>query len=203
MAKEEMELAKTREEEEAKEAYDKAEEEEEAAKKEYEMAEKEKNRTNEEVRRNMERYSRDLGSHAGLLLGGIQRYFLLSDEADKDKQEKCNLLIGAVSGLLTGIPIAGFVFGPVGEVAKFIFNKASTTRHKKAREQVSQGIKDYLDESIFAQIFFDGKFGLKRKDGAREDIIIKEQEVQWEVFSKWYEQMIKWNQVYLSWRKDL
>jgi hypothetical protein len=135
-----------------------------------------------------------LGCHAGLLLAGIQAYFLQSKDKEEDMQVKCELLIDVVSGLLNGVPGGGFVFGPAGSVTKLLFRKLSS--EKESRERVSQGIKEYFDETVWAPIFFDGKFFLNDRNG---NVLIAPEEVTWEVFSKWYEQIIRWNQAFVNW----
>lgn len=156
----------------------------------------EKNKEKESKEDRLYRYSRDLGCHAGLLLAGIQAYFLRSKENDEDMEIKCDLLIDVMSGFLNGVPTVGFVFGPAGSVAKTLFHKFSSEKKKKRREQVSQGIKEYFDESVWAPIFFDDEFFLEDAHGTA---LIAPEKVEWAVFSKWYEQIIRWNQAFVNW----
>lgn len=141
------------------------------------------------------RYSRDLGCHSGLLLAGIQTYLMRSQEEEEEMEIKCTLLIDVVSGLLSGVPQAGFLFGPVGSLVKLLKHE-DLKKNQENREKVSRNIKEYFDETVWAPIFFDDEFFLKDREG--NDLIGTER-VKWDVFSQWYEQIIRWNQVYINW----
>jgi hypothetical protein len=135
-------------------------------------------------------FSRDLGCHAGLLLAGVQRYICKAQGSVDDKKELCDLFIDASSGLLTGIPAGGFVFGAFGPLAKFGAHKWYFASEARNLGQLSRGVRQYFDEFIAAPIFFDGEFEEKKESGEKKVV-----EVKWEEFSKWYDQVISWNEM--------
>jgi hypothetical protein len=164
-------------------------------------------------------YSRDLGCHAGLLIAGFQRYIFRTQAKAQERKALCDLFIDVSTGMLTGIPLGGFVFGPVGSLAKFSAAKWLFDKYGEERRQLSEKIKQFFDESLAAPIFFDGEFVEKKhknrqekhengqeklenrqekhengqekhKNGQETGVVHK---ADWEEFSKWYDQVISWN----------
>jgi hypothetical protein len=141
------------------------------------------------------RVSRDLGCLAGLMLAGVQGYIHKSGEDLQSKMMLCNLFIDATSGLLTGVPVAGFLFGPVGSITKHAAQKLFYKEPERKILYLGQAIKQHFDEFIAGPIFFDGKFVFKPETpGGKEE----PKQVEWWAFSKWYEQVISWNQLALK-----
>jgi hypothetical protein len=136
-------------------------------------------------------YSRDLGCHAGLLIAGFQRYIFRSQAKAQERKALCDLFIDVSTGMLTGIPLGGFVFSPVGSLAKFSAAKWLFDKYGEERRQLSQKIKQVFDESLAAPIFFDGEVIEKTLENGQETVAVHKAD--WEEFSKWYDQVISWN----------
>jgi hypothetical protein len=136
-------------------------------------------------------FSRDLGCLAGLLLAGVQRYVRRAQGNAAAKRELCDLFIDASAGLLTGIPVGGFVFGPIGSVVKYASHRWGYD-DKEGLGQLSGAVRQLFDEFIAAPVFFDGEYVEKAQKKGGEDKVI---EVDWDEFSKWYDTVISWNEM--------
>lgn len=137
-------------------------------------------------------FSRDLGCLAGLLLAGVQRYVYQAQGDAAAKKEICDLFIDASAGLLTGIPVGGFVFGSVGSVVKYASHIWYHDGIEGKLGQLSKAVRHHFDEFIAAPVFFDGEYVEKAEKEGGEDKVI---EVDWDEFSKWYDQVISWNEM--------
>ena len=136
--------------------------------------------------------SRDLGCLAGLLLAGIQRYVCKAKGDAAKKKELCDLFIDASAGFLTGVPAGGFVFGPVGDILKYASHRWYHDDIEGVLDRISRAVRQHFDEYIAAPIFFDGQYVSKLQEGKKEEKVIK---VDWDEFSKWYDQIISWNEM--------
>ena len=134
--------------------------------------------------------SRDLGCHTGLMLAGVQRYIFKSTGDLKGKRILCDLFIDISSSLATGIPVVGFLFGTMGSLAKHTAHKLRSNKKENKLDLLRQAVKHNFDEHIAGPIFFDKKLSINQEEG--EPV---EWEVQSEEFSKWYEQVISWNEL--------
>jgi len=137
-------------------------------------------------------FSRDLGCLAGLLLAGVQRYVCQAQGDVANRKELCDLFIDASAGLLTGIPVGGFVFGPVGSFVKHASHKWHFDNKEGSLGKLSRAVRQHFDEFIAAPVFFDGEYVEKaQKEGEKDNVI----EVDWDEFSKWYDTVISWNEM--------
>ena len=137
-------------------------------------------------------FSRDLGCLAGLLLAGVQRYVRKAQGDAANKKEICDLFIDASAGLLTGIPVGGFIFGPVGSVGKYASHRLHHDDKEGELGQLNRGVRQHFDQFIAAPVFFDGEYVEKAQEEGGENSVI---EVDWDEFSKWYDQVISWNEM--------
>lgn len=57
--------------------------------------------------------------------------------------------------------------------------------------QLSRAVRQHFDEFIAAPVFFDGEYVEKAPEGGEDNVI----EVDWDEFSKWYDQVILWDEM--------
>ncbi|KAJ4376482.1 hypothetical protein N0V83_001766 [Neocucurbitaria cava] len=85
------------------------------------------------------------------------------------------------------------IFGPVGSVVKYASYRWFHNDQDDKIAHLSRTVRQHFDELIAAPIFFDGEYVETAQEKGKDDKVI---EVDWHEFSKWYDEVISWNEMH-------